>query len=39
MCRANLVGAWLEPFKVPNAERMIVRQEIKALARIQSAGQ
>jgi len=36
---SELVGAWLEPFKVPNAEQMIVRQEIKALARVQSAGQ
>jgi hypothetical protein len=35
---SELVGAWLEPFKVPNAEQMIVRQEIKALARFQNAG-
>jgi hypothetical protein len=36
---SELVGAWLEPFKVLNAEQMIVRHEIKALARFQSAGQ
>ena len=34
---AELVGAWLEPFKVSNAERLFVRQEIMALARLQAA--
>ena len=32
----ELVGDWLEPFKVPNAERLFVRQEIEALARFQA---
>ena len=34
---SELVGAWLEPFKVPEAQRPIVRQEIAALARMQTA--
>lgn len=33
---SDLVGAWLEPFRVPTAERPVVRQEIAALARLQS---
>jgi hypothetical protein len=32
----DLVGSWLEPFRVPAAERPIVRQEIAALARRQA---
>jgi hypothetical protein len=35
----ELVGDWLEPFKVPRAEQMVVRQEIRAMARYQAAGQ
>jgi len=35
----ELVGDWLEPFTVPRAEQMIVRQEIRALARFQGAGE
>jgi hypothetical protein len=34
----ELVGDWLEPFKVPRAEQMVVRQEIRALARLQTVG-
>ena len=33
---SELVGAWLEPFKVLSAEHMVVRQEIKDLARVQA---
>jgi hypothetical protein len=33
---SDLVGAWLEPFRVPTAERLVVRQEIAALAQLQS---
>jgi hypothetical protein len=33
----ELVGDWLEPFKVHNAERLFVRREIEALARLQAA--
>ena len=29
----------LEPFKVSNAEQLAVRQEIKALARVQASGE
>ena len=36
---AELVGDWLDPFKVPNAERPIVRREIEALARLQASFQ
>jgi hypothetical protein len=32
----DLVGSWLEPFRVPTAERPIVHQEIAALARRQA---
>jgi len=35
----ELVGDWLEPFKVPHAGQMVVRQEIRALARVQAAEQ
>jgi len=35
----ELVGEWLDPFKVPRAEQMVVRQEIRAMARFQTAGQ
>lgn len=33
----ELVGDWLEPFKVPDAQRLFVRDEIEALARLQAA--
>jgi hypothetical protein len=33
----ELVGDWLGPFKIPNAELVLVRQEIAALARLQAA--
>jgi hypothetical protein len=33
----ELVGDWLDPFKIPNAELVVVRQEIAALARLQAA--
>lgn len=33
----ELVGDWLGPFKIPNAELVVVRQEIAALARLQAA--
>ncbi len=36
---SELVGAWLEPFKVPHAEQLAVRQEITALARFQAPGE
>lgn len=32
----ELVADWLDPFKVPNAELLVVRQEIAALARLQA---
>jgi hypothetical protein len=32
----ELVGDWLGPFKIPNAELVVVRQEIAALARLQA---
>ena len=32
----ELVGDWLDPFKIPNAELLVVRQEIAALARLQA---
>lgn len=35
----ELVGDWLKPFKVPRAEQMAVRQEIRALARFQAVGE
>jgi hypothetical protein len=35
----ELVGDWLEPFKVPRAEQMVVRQEITELARFQAEQQ
>jgi hypothetical protein len=35
----ELVGDWLEPFKVPRTEQVVVRQEIRALARFQAAGE
>jgi hypothetical protein len=34
---AELVGDWLGPFKIPNAELLLVRQEIAALARLQTS--
>jgi hypothetical protein len=34
---AELVGDWLDPFKVPSAERLVVRREIEALARLQAS--
>jgi hypothetical protein len=34
---SELVGDWLEPFKVADAQRPIVRQEIEALARLQAS--
>lgn len=34
---AELVGDWLDPFKVPSAERPVVRREIEALARLQAS--
>ena len=34
---SELVGEWLEPFKVPSGQRSIARQEIAALARLQNA--
>ena len=34
----ELVGDWLESFKVPSAGQMVVRQEIKALAFFQASG-
>ena len=34
---AELVGDWLDPFKIPNAELWLVRQEIAALARLQAS--
>ena len=34
---AELVGDWLEPFKIPNAELLLVRREIAALARLQAS--
>jgi hypothetical protein len=34
---AELVGDWLDPFKIPNAELLLVRQEIAALARLQAS--
>ena len=36
---AELVGDWLDPFKIPNAELFVVRQEIAALARLQASAQ
>jgi hypothetical protein len=33
----ELVGDWLDPFKVSNMEQPIVRQEIEALARLQAS--
>ena len=33
---AELVGDWLDPFQIPNAELLVVRQEIAALARLQA---
>jgi hypothetical protein len=33
----ELVGDWLGPFKIPNAELVVVRQEIAALARLQAS--
>jgi hypothetical protein len=33
----ELVADWLEPFKVPNAQLLVVRQEIAALARLQAS--
>lgn len=33
----ELVGDWLEPFKVPTTEQLFVRQEIAALARLQAS--
>jgi hypothetical protein len=33
----ELVGDWLDPFKVPSAERPVVRREIEALARLQAS--
>ena len=33
----ELVGDWLDPFKVSNAELLIVRQEIAALIRLQAS--
>jgi hypothetical protein len=36
---SELVGDWLEPFKVPNTDQLAVRQEIKALARLQASGE
>jgi hypothetical protein len=35
----ELVGDWLEPFKVPRARRTVVRQEIRALARFQAVAE
>jgi hypothetical protein len=35
----ELVGDWLEPFKVQHAEQIVVRQEIRALARLQTVGE
>jgi hypothetical protein len=34
---AELVADWLDPFKVANAEQLIVRQEIAALIRLQAS--
>jgi len=34
---AELVGDWLEPFKVPPVQQPIVRREIEALARLQAS--
>jgi hypothetical protein len=33
----ELVADWLDPFKVPNPELLIVRQEIAALTRLQAS--
>jgi hypothetical protein len=33
----ELVGDWLDPFKIPNAQLLAVRQEIAALARLQAS--
>lgn len=33
----ELVGDWLGPFKIPNAELAVIRQEIAALARLQAS--
>ena len=33
---SELVGEWLEPFRVPAAERPIVRREVAVLARLQA---
>jgi hypothetical protein len=34
---AELVGDWLDPFKIGVAELVVVRQEIAALARLQAS--
>jgi len=34
---AELVGDWLDPFKIGDAELLVVRQEIAALARLQAS--
>ena len=33
----ELVADWLDPFKVPSADLLIVRQEIAALIRLQAS--
>ena len=33
----ELVGDWLDPFKIPNADLAVVRQEIATLARLQTS--
>ena len=33
----ELVGDWLDPFRIPNGELLVVRQEIEALARRQAS--
>ena len=33
---SELVGSWLEPFRVPAADRLAVRQNVAALARVQA---
>jgi hypothetical protein len=34
---AELVGDWLGPFKIPDAELLVVRQEVAELARLQAS--
>jgi hypothetical protein len=34
---SELVESWLDPFRVPAADRPVVRQNVAALARLQAA--